>query len=692
MKKIFLTLGLLAPLFLFGQIDRSIVPSAGKAPSINIKDSEVFKTANGITVVLSENHKLPRVTFDLVMGAGPWLEGNKAGLSDLAGQLIMSGTSTYSKDELDSKIGYIGANLSADANSLTLSCLTKHMPVGLGLMSDILLNVNFPQSEFERVVKQVESNLLYVKSDPTAMGENVAAKVTFPNHPFGEIMTEESLKNISIDDVKNYYKTKFVADGSYLVIVGDITRAEAEKVVDTYFLKWTGKTVPKQEYKMAPKNTGNRVIFVNKPGAVQSYIQVTFPADIVPGASDQLPLTVMNGVLGGGTFGNRLTQNLREDKAYTYGCRSSFDVQREGSYFSAGGNFRNDVTDSAIVQILMEIEGMTEGYVKAEELSQTKASMAGGFARSLESPSTVARFALNIIRNGLSIDYYQTYLKKLDAISKEDVLNMSQKYLLAKNCNIIVVGNESVLAKIEQFDADGKIEKLDAFGNELKDIAPADITADELIKKYVYAVAQSTSDKKMAKKLKKVKSVSQKYDFKMSQVPFPISSSTIWVAPNSEGMKLEGGGMVLQKSYFDGKAGAETNMQTGTTPIKGDDIAAKNKSVGLFPEMNYKTTGMTYELLGIENQNGTNMYVLKTNDGKTESFDYFDTKTFMKLKTYKISQSEDGPQESTTVYSDYKDVGGFLFPHKMTVSFGEMAMNGEVKEILINSGAIADYK
>ncbi len=691
MKKIFITFGFLAPLFLFGQVDRSIVPMPGKAPSINIKDSEVFKTANGMTVVLSENHKLPRVTFDLVMGSGPALEGNKAGLSYIAGELVMSGTSTMSKDELDAKIGYIGATLAASDNSLTLSCLTKHMPVGLGLMSDVLLNANFPQSEFERIVKQNESNLLYVKSDPTSMGDNVARKTTFPNHPFGEVMTEESLKNITLEDVKNYYKSKFVADGSYLVIVGDITRAEAEKVVDTYFAKWTGKMATKQEYKMPTKNSGNRVIFVNKPGAVQSYIQVTFPTNIVPGAADQIPLTVMNGILGGGSFGNRLTQNLREDKAYTYGCRSSFDIQREGSYFSAGGNFRNEVTDSAIVQMLYEIDHMSDGYVKDEELKQTKASMAGGFARSLESPATVARFALNIIQNKLSSDYYQTYLTKLDAVSKDDVLNMSQKYLFAKNCNIIVVGNEAVLAKIEQFDADGKIEKMDAFGNEVKEIAPADISADDLLKKYTYAVTQATSDKAVAKKLKKVKSVSQKFDFKMSQVPFPIQSTTFWAAPNSEGMKLEGGGMVVQQSYFDGKEGSETSP-AGATKLSAEEIASKNKSMGLFPEMNYKTSGMVYELLGIENQNGTNMYVLKTNDGKTESFDYFDTKTFMKLKSYKITQTEEGPQESTTVYSDYKAVNGILFPHKMTIAFGEMAMNGEAKEILFNIGALTDFK
>jgi predicted Zn-dependent peptidase len=143
--------------------------------------------------------------------------------------------------------------------------------------------------------------------------------------------------------------------------------------------------------------------------------------DILTGDKNQLPLTVLNGIFGGGGFGTRLMQNLREDKAYTYGCYSSLNVTENGSWLSIGGNFRNAVTDSAITQILFELDNITKGTVKDEELNLTKSSMAGGFARSLERPQTIAQFALNIIKNKLSKDYYQTYLQRLDAITKEDV-------------------------------------------------------------------------------------------------------------------------------------------------------------------------------------------------------------------------------------------------------------------------------
>lgn len=687
MKKLFILTGLLVPAVLFGQLDRSVRPAAAKAPTINIKDSEVFTTANGITVILSENHKLPKVAFNFVMGSDPITEGNKAGLSELAGSLVLSGTSSRSKDKLDGEKDYIGATLEASESNLYLSCLTKHMDKGLELMSDVFYNANFPESEFDRVKKQNESNLLSAKSDPGTMADNVERKVNFTNHPYGDVMTEESLKNITRDDILNYYKAIFTTKGSYLVIVGDITKDQATSLVNKYFAKTSGIAPYTQELGKGNFNKGNRVIFVKKPGAVQSVIQVSFPLDIRTGDQNQLPLTVLNGVFGGGGFGTRLMQNLREDKAYTYGCYSSLNVTEDGSWLSIAGNFRNDVSDSAITQILFELDRITNGYVTDDELNLTKSSMAGGFSRSLENPQTIARFALNIIKNNLNKDYYQSYLKRLEAISKDDVLTMAQKFFTAKNCNIVVIGNEEIIDRLKQFDADGKIEFLDAFGNEVKEMKAADIKKEVLIDNYIFAVTKTTSLKAAAKKLKKVKSVVEETELSMSQIPFPLKNSKVWVSPSTEGQKLEGQGMVLQKSYFDGTAGYSVNMQTGKTELTAEEIAAKKKSVGLFPEMNYSATGMTYELIGIENVDGVDMYVLKLNDGETETFDYFNTKTFMKMKSISIQKNGEETVETTATYGDFKEVNGLLFPHSMTLSVGEASFTGKTTSITVNGKA-----
>lgn len=685
MKKYILSIALVLPAVLFGQLDRSVRPTAAKAPAINIKDSEVFKLDNGLTVILSENHKLPKVTFNVVMGAKPKLEEDKAGLSEVAGSLIMSGTSNKSKDELDREVDYIGARLSADNNSIYMSCLTKHMDKGLSLMSDILMNANFPQSEVDRIIKQNESSLLSLQSDADGMARNAQSIANFPGHPYGEVMTEASLANINRDAIVNYYKETFVPEGAYLVVVGDITKEEVQRTALKYFGTWQGSKAVQAELAPISFSKGNRVLFVKKPGAVQSVIKITYPMDITPNNEDYLTLKVLNGVLGGGAFGNRLMQNLREDKAYTYGCRSGVSVSEDGSWFVAGGNFRNEVTDSAIHEILHELKMITTELVTDEEINLTKSSMAGSFARGLEQPSTVASFALSIIKNNLPTDYYQTYLQKLDAVTKEDLLEVAKKYFTIEKCNIIVVGNEEVADKLMVFDADGKIEKLDAFGNEVKDILPADISKEELISGYINAITMTSSEKALAKKMKKVKSMQQEVELTMDQVPFPMKSTTVWVAPNTQAQKMEGQGMVFQRSFFDGSTGYTVDMQTGKKDMTEEQIKAKQLSYGLFPEMNYATTGIDYELLGIEMKDGKAVYVLKIEDGSSETYDYFDKETFLKTGSLSITTIEEKTQESNTTYSDYKEQDGFMFPMTFTMSFGTVNFAGKVTSITLNS-------
>jgi len=674
-------------------LDRSMRPNAAPAKAINIKDSEVFTTSNGITVILSENYKLPKVSFDLYTGSSPRIEGDKAGLAEMAGSLIMSGTANRTKDQLDKEVDFIGANLSADKSSVSLSCLSKHVDKGLALMSDVLMNANFPESEFERIKKQNESGLMAAKSDAGTMAKNATVKVNFPSHPYGEVMTEATLNNIKREDVMNYFKANFTPKGSYLVVVGAISRAETEALVNKYFTSWNGGPVYTNPTNDGAFGKGNRVVFVKKPGAVQSVVYVTFPVKMRTGDKDQLALSVLNGILGGGGFGTRLMQNLREDKAYTYGCYSSLNITEDGSWLSAGGNFRNAVTDSAITEILKELEKITTEYVSDEELSLTKATMAGNFARSLERPSTVARFAFNIIRNKLAKDYYQTYLQRLEAVTKEDVLQMAQKYFTAKNCNIVVVGNEEIIDKLKKFDTDGKIEMLDAFGDEVKERKPADITKEQLLEKYMYAVTNTNNKKALAKKVKGIKSYERVLDLTTPQIPIPLKMTDYFVASVTEAQKMEGQGMVFQKSYYDGKTGFTFNMQTGKKDLTAEEMAAKKKSSGLLPEMNFATNGTNFEIIGIEVNNGVEYYVLRKWDEEGESFDYFNKNTFMKERTIGIRKQGEETVESTTVFSDFKEVGGMLFAHKINLSVGGMSLSGTVSKLEVNGKIdLKDFK
>jgi hypothetical protein len=319
--------------------------------------------------------------------------------------------------------------------------------------------------------------------------------------------------------------------------------------------------------------------------------------------------------------------------------------------------------------------------VKDEELSLTKSSMSGGFARSLERPQTIARFALNIIKNKLDQDYYKSYLQRLDAVTKEEVLAMAKKYFTSKNCNIIVVGNEEIVDNLKKFDSDGKVQFLDPFGNPVKDGKPADITKEQLFAYHISVVTQTKNSKDLAKKMKKFKSYESKTELSNPQFPAPFVMTSYWVSPNIEAQKLEGMGAVMQKSYTDGKIGY-TYAQGKRTEMSAEEISKKSKSSGVFAELNHKE--QNYTLTGIENVDGKEMYVVKLVDGEEESFIYYDKTSFLKEKVVSIRKQGEETSETTITYSDYKDVGGFLFPHATSIGFGPFVMTGKVTSIVLN--------
>lgn len=673
------------------QVDRSKAPEPGPAPEINIADPKVFTLDNGMKVILSSNHDQPKVSFNLVMGSDPRLEGNKAGLSELAGDLLLSGTTNRSKDQLDKEKDYIGASLFASSSSIYMSCLTKHMDKGLDLMTDVMKNASFPQDEFDRIKKQYESNLLSVKTDPNSMANNAMSKAIFPeDHPYGEIMTEKTLENITREDVVNFYKKQFTPAGSYLVIVGDIDESKAKELAEANFGDWEGTVPFEKSYGKGYVPSGNRVIFVEKPGAVQSVINIAFPIDMKPGDQDQIKLSVLNKLFGGGGFGTRLMQNLREDKAYTYGAYSRTNINREGSWLSASGSFRNEVTDSAITQFLYEFDRITKDMVTEEELELNKSSLSGSFARSLESPRTVANFALNIFRNDLPSDYYQAYLKKLSAVNIEDVLQTAKTYFKPQNLNIIVVGNPDVLEKLKQFDADGKIEIFDAFGNKSKkkEYRKTDMTAAQVLDNYLLAVTGQSKMKKANKILSKVNSLKKVMDVTPAGAPVTLTMESYYMAPNKEMSLLEFQGMEIQKKVFNGEMGVTIAMNESrgkdTTLLSNEEVEDQKAMTGFLPEMGLRKNLDRVTLLGLDSLSGKDYYVIEYVEGNTTTKAYYNTETFMKEHSASIEVTDEGANEISATFSEFEQHKKIFFPKKTVQLVGSQSMTATLKEIVIN--------
>ncbi len=458
-----------------------------------------------------------------------------------------------------------------------------------------------------------------------------------------------------------YYNTYFKPGNAYLVIVGDITPDAAKAKAEKYFGSWPAGKTPEYEYGFPKAVDKTTVAFVDKPGAVQSLINITYAVDMKPGSPDEIPARVMNTILGSG-FSGRLFKNLREDKAYTYGAYSALGSDKLAGDFSANASVRNEVTDSAITQFMLELDKIKAEPVTKEELDLAKSFIAGGFARSLESPQTVANFALNINMYHLPADYYETYLQKLSAVTVDDVTRVAKKYITPGNARIVVVGNkDEVMSKLVAFDKeDGKVQLYDIYANPRKDDAgmPVDISASDLIEKYLTALGGRA-------KLDAVTSLDQTYALEMMGM-----SITSRVVQNSGKfyMDMNGQGMSLMKQIYDGEKGLGEQMGQ-SMPLEGADLESLKEQSVMFPERNYVKGGYTLEVKGMEDVNGKACYKLAvTKPSGNKSTEYYEKETGLKVKEVQTSEAQGQMSTTTFEYGDYKMVNGINVPYSVTIS------------------------
>ncbi|MFL5765012.1 MAG: insulinase family protein [Bacteroidia bacterium] len=685
MKKIVSIAALLAFSTAFAQkggdkkLDRSIRPKAAEAPVIKLGEIQSFELANGLKVFVVENHKQPTVAYSIALDIRPALEGEFTGTADMTGQLMTSGTKTRSKDQLDNDIDFIGATLNADPEGMYAAALKKQQTKLLELMSDVLLNPSFSAEELEKIKTQTLSGLAQELDDPDAISKNVKAVLNYgTKHPYGELTTEASVSKITTDNCRNYYNTYFHPNVAYMAVVGDVTLAEVKPLIEKYFGAWQKADVPRADFAMPQAPAQTRVAVVNKAGAVQSVINVTYPVDLKPNSDDAIKAKVMNTILGAG-FSSRLFVNLREKHGYTYGSYSSLNNDELVAEFSAYAKVRNAVTDSSVTEIMNELNRIRTEKVSQEELEGIKNYLTGNFAISLEDPATIARFAINTERYKLPKDYYANYLKNLAAVTSDDVYAMAQKYIRPENATILVVGNkEEVSPKLIRFSPSNKVEYYDNFGKPVAAVAkpvPAGITAKTVIADYVKAIGG-------AKALMKIKDVSTVMSTKVQGMDIKVITSQ---KPNKYAMSVKMGEMVLQKQVYDGKVGKQSSMQ-GKKDLEGADLDDIKSQAVINPEMNYEKMGYKLNLKGIEEINGKDAYILEVTSpkGKT-STEWYDVESKLKVRASQTTNSEAGPVTSTTDILEYKEVDGVKFPSVISIT-GAMSMKLKAESININKG------
>ncbi|WP_088339763.1 M16 family metallopeptidase [Robiginitalea sediminis] len=682
-KSVILTL--LIGLIAFGmqaQIDRSQMPQPAPAPEINLEEAQRFELKNGLTVLVVENHKLPRVSIQLTIDNPPILEGDKAGVSSLTGSLLGKGSKSISMDDFNEEVDFLGASINFGSQSAFAQSLSKYFPRILELMADAAINPNFTQEEFDKEKEKLLTALKTEEKDVSSIAGRAQRALAYgKTHPFGEFTTEETVKNVSLLDVEEFYRNYFVPANAYLVVIGDVTFGQVEELANEYFTPWTKASPPSLSYEDPADAQYTQVGFVDMPNAVQSEIAVQNLVDLQMNDPDYLAALVANRILGGGAEA-RLFLNLREDKGYTYGSYSRIGNDKYGpSRFSATASVRNMVTDSAVVEILKEIDRMRTEPVSDKELEIAKAKYTGSFVLALEQPSTVARYALNIETQDLPSDYYKTYLERLNALTKEDIQQAAQKYFSTDKARVVVAGKGSeVLENLEKLSFNGKAVPIKYYDKMVEPAekpdynaaVPEGLTVQDVIGKYFQAIGGT-------EQIGKIQSLKLVYEGSAMGTTIKIE-------------ELRTADRYAQTTYMNDAPmmgvvakGDELYMKQGNNKIPLPEQMQKDMQqvMGIFPEQSVAANPGA-RLTGTEEVDGRPAYRIEVPGETVQATYFFDVETGLKVKEASVINMNGQTQNQEVYIKEYQEVDGIKFPSLKTQSMGPQQIESKLLEAVVN--------
>ena len=654
------------------------MPKQGPAPSINIKKPVTFVLENGLKVLVVENNKLPRVSFNLTLDNAPFAEGNKKGVTDLLSAMIGNATQSISKEKFNEEIDFLGATFNFYDSGAAASGLSRYSARILELMADGALHPLFTQADFDAERTKLIEGLKSDEKSASAISERVQNVLTFgKEHYKGEFTSEETLKNVTLQDVINHYNTYFVPGNAYLVVIGDVKTKDVKKKVEQLFGAdvWKKATAPNLTYNDPKDLQYSQINFVDVPNAVQSEIALINLSKLKMNDKDYFAAILANQVLGGGGEG-RLFLNLREKHGWTYGSYSNLGAGKYISKFSSTASVRNAVTDSAVVEIFNELKKIRTELVSAEDLKNAKAKYVGNFVMQIEKPATIARYALNIATLGLTEDFYENYVKNINAVTAEDIKNAANKYFLADNTRVVVVGKAAdVLPGLEALSKKEKmpIFYFDKYGNKaeepvVKKEIPAGVTAQSVLKKHLDLIGGE-------KALNQIKTmlITYKGTIQGQELVMVTKSSN----KNMNSTVITGMGMTFVKNIV-GKDFAYAEYQGKRTEVKGDEYLQMKKESIPFQEL-AMLQDKNVVLTGIEKINEKEAYVLVYGKSKY----YYDVATGYRIAVE--MPGEGGKPSSVVAYNDYKEFKGIKYPYLMSINAG-FPLEFSAFEVKINEG------
>ncbi len=660
------------------KIDLNAMPKPGPTPAINIAKPKTFQLSNGLTVMVVENNKLPRVSASLSMDRPPYNEGPVTGVSGIMAEQFENGTTNISKDDFNKKVDYLGANLNFSSGGASANSLSKYFPEVLNLMADAIINPKFSAEEIQNSKERTLEGLKADEKNASSIAERVSNALMYgKNTSRGEFETVESINKIQLADVQNTYKKYYAPDNAYLVIVGDVKFDQVKPLIEKAFSGWKKANTPIAPLEPASNVAKTEINVVDVPSAVQSVVSLSNLNTLKMKDANYFPATIANYILGGGGEA-RLFMNLREKNGFTYGAYSEMVASKYSPEFSASASVRNEVTDKAVKEFMNELNAIST--VKPEELANAKAKLKGAFIMSLEQPATIARFALNQKVQDLPADFYTNYLKSIDKVTAADVSNAVKATIFPNQSRIFIAGKASDISEgleklgypVKYFDKEANpvakptVQKVDA-----------NVTVASVVDKYINAIGGKAN-------LAKITSYTT--NASMSMQGQNIDFKIVKAQGGKELTTVTAMGQVVQKQVFDGKTGY--SMQMGQkVDITPEEIAEKQKNPEIFEELGFAKSA-DYKLSGIEKIGGEDSYAIKGGDTTY----YYSVATGLKTGETKKVKAKGQEMTIPTTFSNYKEVNGVKMPYTISVSQMGMDMTMTVKSYEINKATDADFK
>lgn len=431
-------------------VDRSMLPPLGPLPDFHFPEVRRTTLGNGLRVWTIEQRAVPLVNALLLVRRGSASDpADAAGLAAITGDLLDEGCGGLDALGLHEALGRIGGQIDtevgSDATMLGLSVLGRFSARGFALLADMAVRPRFDRSDFERVRDLRLNRLVQIRDMPPALADRAFTELLYRGHPYGHLAigTEASLRRLSLNDIVDFHQRAYGPAGATVVAAGDASHDELVALIAAAFDAWTGHDrIPVSDSVMAavPPAPPARLAILHRPGAGQSELRIGH-VSIARSAADYPPLLVLNMVLGG-QFVSRINMNLREEKGYTYGARTSFDARRGPGPFVLQASVQSDATADAIREGIREIDEIRGARpVTFDELETGRAALTRGFARNFETAEQVARATAQMALHDLPNDYYSTFVPAILSIDETAATAAAARHLHPDRLLTVVVGD-----------------------------------------------------------------------------------------------------------------------------------------------------------------------------------------------------------------------------------------------------------